>query len=104
MGWPSAAEQRWPTPECGGLPGFLPRVDKSGAQIKEPEVYFMGIIDILQEFNKKKALEGILKTLKHSAIHIVKRSDYASEDNAVSSVSAACYGTRFMDFLAEHLE
>lgn len=52
-------------------------------------VYFMGIIDILQQYNLRKTGESFLRGLVH------KRSE-------VSAVSPAMYATRFVEFLADH--
>merc|ERR1711860_157507 len=89
----------WPTSDNNGL---VAREEETGA--KGAEVFFMGIIDILQEYNMRKGLEGQLKTAKHIAVPIFKRSKFATADNAVSSVSASHYSRRFVEFLEQRLK
>lgn len=89
----------WPTTDHGGLCSK----DVDGAQ--GDEVYFMGIIDILEEYTVVKAMEGAAKTLRFRALHLLKESDpYANSTNAVSACSAPQYASRFLDFLESRMQ
>lgn len=68
------------------------------------EVYFMGVIDILQEYNWRKALEGNLKTAGFRALHMGKRASLRTADNVVSAASPSHYASRFLDFLVSRME
>jgi len=58
-------------------------------------VYYLGIIDILQEFNMVKRLESAYKS---------RRQVLAGEDpNLISAVDSSIYGKRFVDFIAKHI-
>ena len=52
-------------------------------------IYFMGIIDILQQYDLRKRAEHALKVLYQPA-------------DGISAVDPAAYGKRFVRFLAEH--
>jgi 1-phosphatidylinositol-4-phosphate 5-kinase len=58
---------------------------------KLPEIYFMGIIDILQEYNARKHAETAYKSLRHSKPEI-------------SCVDPVFYARRFTAFLEEHTD
>lgn len=53
------------------------------------EIYFMGIIDILQPYNLKKRLEHSFKSISHP-------------ETEISSVEPTFYATRFINFIKEH--
>jgi 1-phosphatidylinositol-4-phosphate 5-kinase len=59
------------------------------------EVYFMGVIDILQEYDIKKKLEHELKAHKQ----IQKGGD----PNAISAVKSSVYAKRFVDYLGRNI-
>lgn len=88
-----SAEEQWPTAEHHGVQSMV----KDGGW--GSEVFFMGIIDILQEFTFKKSVEGALKGAIHVATHLTKTSGYADVSNAFSARSAGEYGDRFDNFL-----
>lgn len=54
------------------------------------EMYYMGIIDILTQYNQLKRLETAVKSIQHSRAEI-------------SAVPPAQYQTRFIDFLSNHV-
>ncbi|CAN0017315.1 unnamed protein product, partial [Choristocarpus tenellus] len=55
------------------------------------DIYFMGIIDILQEYNARKHGETLYKSLKHDKAEI-------------SCVDPLLYCKRFNDFLEKHTD
>ncbi|CAM9858284.1 unnamed protein product, partial [Hapterophycus canaliculatus] len=55
------------------------------------DIYFMGIIDILQQYNMRKHAETFWKGLKHDRYE-------------VSCVDPKLYYERFVDFLDHHTE
>ena len=57
------------------------------------EVYFMGIIDVLQQYDLRKMGETVFKSLLHPATAA-----------GISAVPPATYAARFVSFLAEHTE
>ena len=57
------------------------------------EVYFMGIIDVLQQYDLRKMGETVLKSLLQPATAA-----------GISAVPPATYAARFVSFLAEHTE
>lgn len=89
---------QWPTLECRGVRSM--GSDGHAAN----EVFFFGIIDILQEYTSKKAVENTLKSVKHGLTHAFKRSDHADSWNAVSSVPPGQYAKRFLDYLSLKME
>jgi len=65
--------------------------DEKGKPITpRKEIYFMGIIDILQEFNVKKQIESTVKGIRFNR-------------NAISAVSSRRYAERFMKYLFDHM-
>ena len=54
----------------------------------QDEVYHMGIIDILQQYDTKKSLETLFKSIVH-------------KKDTISSVNPRQYGERFIRFLAD---
>lgn len=74
------------------------------ASSEDGEVYFMGLIDILEEYTMKKAIEGAVKTIKFQATHMTKKQTMADTSNAVSACSASHYATRLLDFLESKME
>lgn len=91
-------EGRWATPEHGGLPS----VDADGGPAGD--VYFMSIIDALQEYRVKKALESHIRRAKHKLTHIGKKSEHCNVDNAYSAVSAELYAKRFLNYIELKME
>jgi hypothetical protein len=67
----------------GGIPGELPDGEPAD------EIYYMGIIDILQQYDLRKMGETVLKSVVHPI-------------SGISSVSPAFYAERFVKFLSEH--
>jgi len=66
----------------------------NGFQSGEPgskEVYFLGIIDILQEFNMKKRAEHVMRVAK------------GDDGTQISCVSPEDYAQRFTTFLMNHV-
>lgn len=53
------------------------------------EVWFMGIIDILQRYNARKRMENFIKGIKH-------------DKHSISAVPPAEYARRFVEFIAEN--
>ncbi|TDH73558.1 hypothetical protein CCR75_006720 [Bremia lactucae] len=53
-------------------------------------VYFLGIIDILQQYNTRKIAETFLKGLRHNR-------------RQISSVNPDFYGDRFIEFVEKHV-
>jgi hypothetical protein len=66
--------------------GILAR-DSSGS--KKDEIYFMGIIDVLQQYNNKKAAENFFKGFKH-------------DRKEISAVNPKWYAERFVNFMKKH--
>ena len=54
-------------------------------------MYFLGIIDILQEFNTQKALESAYKTILFNK-------------NAVSAIESKGYNDRFVAYMQQIME
>jgi len=73
-----------------GIRGYT-ELKKGSPQIPRSEIYFMGVIDILQEFNLKKQLESTYKGIKYNR-------------DAISAISSKRYAQRFMDYLDKHME
>jgi 1-phosphatidylinositol-4-phosphate 5-kinase len=77
-----------PSPESGGgIAGMLPDNTPAG------EVYYLGIIDILQQYDLWKMGETFVKTLAKP-----------SNAKAISSVNPHFYAVRFVDFLSKHTQ
>jgi len=92
-------QQQWPTVECRGMQSILP----SGSP--GDEVYYCGIIDILQPYTVRKALESNIKKGLHMAMTTFKSDEYgATTDNSVSAMPASQYGQRFIEFLVGQME
>ncbi|CEG46194.1 Phosphatidylinositol-4-phosphate-5-kinase (PIPK-C) [Plasmopara halstedii] len=53
-------------------------------------VYFLGIIDILQQYNTRKIAEAFIKGLRHNR-------------KQISSVNPDFYGDRFIEFMEKHV-
>lgn len=73
--------------------------DDGGIESQEPdgtpgsEIYYIGIIDILQEYNTRKKLEFASK----AALHPTKR-------DKISCVPPDAYQPRFVSFIASHVK
>ena len=55
------------------------------------EVYFVGIIDILQQYNSFKRAETFFKSFKYDA-------------RQISAVEPAWYSRRFVEFVGQHVQ
>merc|ERR1712039_286936 len=89
------AKKQWPTPERQGVKSI-------GG---ENEVFFMGIIDVLQEYTMKKMAENAVKGLKFEVDQMTKHnSGIANRDNAVSAVNASHYAMRFCTYIGSKIE
>ncbi len=69
--------------EDGGMHGVNEEGDWNG------EIYFCGIIDILQQYNTKKSLESFFKGL-------------VNDRNEISAVHPEAYATRFCNFIEKN--
>lgn len=72
-----------PVSDRTGVPG----IEADGSP--SDEVYFFGIIDILQQYDLKKQGETVLKSMLHPR-------------SGISSVSPKMYATRYLKFLDAH--
>ncbi|UIZ23834.1 hypothetical protein KXD40_009499 [Peronospora effusa] len=72
---------------CGDDGGICGR-DQHGR--KNGFVYFLGIIDILQQYNTRKIAETFFKGLRHNRKHI-------------SAVEPEFYGDRFIEYMEKHV-
>ena len=61
--------------------------DHEGGVDGEDVIYFLGIIDILQTYNRKKKMEHMFKSI------------ITSNKSAISAVDAAFYADRFLSFI-----
>lgn len=68
---------------CDAVPG------SDGDGVVSEEVYYLGIIDILQQYNLRKSGENLLKGLTH-------------DRKAISAVAPKDYAERFVEFMAKH--
>jgi hypothetical protein len=73
-----------PTAEAGG---GIPAIEPDGGEADE--IYYMGIIDILQQYDLRKMGETVLKSFVHPV-------------SGISSVSPRAYADRFVRFMGEH--
>jgi len=73
----------------GGLRGFSESAGKKSRTRKE--IYFVGIIDILQEFNMKKRIESTYKGIRYNK-------------NAISAIASQQYADRFLKYLASKID
>eukprot|EP00475_Leptophrys_vorax_P023687 TRINITY_DN32483_c0_g1_i2.p1 TRINITY_DN32483_c0_g1~~TRINITY_DN32483_c0_g1_i2.p1 ORF type:complete len:193 (-),score=48.74 TRINITY_DN32483_c0_g1_i2:117-695(-) len=69
----------------GGIRGV--NADGTPSQV----IYYMGIIDILQQYNTKKKLERTVKSI-------------SSDVNTISSIKPSKYATRFTKFIANAVD
>ena len=76
-------EVRPPRSDGGGIQGV--EVDGTPSD----EVYFLGLIDNLQQFDLKKRGEFVLKSMIHNSAEI-------------SSVNPTLYRSRFVQFITDH--
>ena len=74
------------TQDEGGMCWIDPKTGEKGN-----EVYYIGIIDILQKYNKRKKVEHFFKTIQH-------------ESKTVSAVPPKDYADRMLDFLFDKFE
>jgi hypothetical protein len=79
----SRADLQYFPAACDAVPGM----ERDGSVAEE--VYYLGIIDILQQYNLRKVGESWMKSLRY------KRAD-------ISAVDPALYAQRFVAFLEEH--
>ena len=78
-GWQSA----W-SMDLGGVRGM------NGDFTPRAEIYYMGVIDILQEYNAKKRAEHTLKS-------------FTADSSKISAVDPSFYAERFLDWLQTHV-
>jgi len=78
-GWQSA----W-SMDLGGVRGM------NGDFTPRAEIYYMGVIDILQEYNAKKRAEHTLKS-------------FTADSSKISAVDPSFYAERFLDWLQAHV-
>lgn len=62
---------------------------------EENVIYYMGIVDILQEFNMKKRLESAYKT----RVQVLAGKD----PTLISAVDSSVYAQRFVNFMTDHI-
>jgi 1-phosphatidylinositol-4-phosphate 5-kinase len=78
----------------GGMIGHVPNAqaadDNKDNKKQQRALYYMGIIDILQEYNMKKKGEHFFKSFRFNA-------------DDISAVNSRKYGNRFIDFLSSHM-
>jgi len=82
------------TPTVGGYARSvsLPFYEKDDGGVQNyngEEIYFLGIIDILTEYNTKKKFEHFIKSIKHG--------------NSISWVPPDMYGVRFDEFISSRI-
>ena len=76
-------ESAWST-DMGGVRGM------NGDFTPRAEIYYMGLIDVLQEYNAKKRAEHALKSI-------------TADSSKISSVDPSFYAERFLDWLQTHV-
>ena len=64
--------------------------------VPAPETYFLGVIDILQEYDLKKKLEHEYKA--------AREKQKGKDPNAISAVKSSVYSKRFVDYLSRNIE
>eukprot|EP00808_Paulinella_micropora_P027415 g20498.t1 len=65
-----------------------PNLERGALEAVNGDIFFIGIIDILQRYNQKKKMETVVKGMIH-------------DKDQISSVKPAKYARRFMDFMTE---
>lgn len=75
----------WTSREDGGINSRSP-----DGKIREPDIYFAGIIDILQQYNHVKRVENFFKGFSH-------------DRHQISAVPAEEYAERFIKFLESNI-
>ena len=82
---PGASQKRpWTRRKDGGINSRLPNIDVRGR-----EIYFCGVIDILQQYNLRKRSETFFKSFTNNV-------------RDISSVDSITYATRFIKFLDQN--
>jgi hypothetical protein len=79
------ARSPWSNRRDGGVVGRLPTGEAT------PEIYYVGIIDILQQYNVTKKLEHMFKSLRY-------------DRHGISAVDADEYASRFVHFITENMD
>jgi len=93
--------QRYATPydsifyeDDGGIREFKIDHDKQGKSVELSTggryIYFVGIIDILQQYNSRKIAETFFKGFRHNR-------------KQISAVNPDFYGDRFIQFIEKHV-
>jgi hypothetical protein len=82
---PGASQKRpWTRRRDGGINSRMPEMDTRGR-----EIYFCGVIDILQQYNLRKRSETFFKS-------------FTNDSKLISSVDAFTYATRFVRFIGDN--
>ena len=82
---PGASQQRpWTQRRDGGINSRLPDTDTRGT-----DIYYCGVIDILQQYNLRKRSETFFKA-------------FTNDVKKISSVDAFLYATRFVKFIGDN--
>ena len=79
----------WEKDDLEVNPGEFVSESKNGE--RGEEIYYMGVIDILQVYNGTKKMENFFKSLVH-------------DGKTISAVDPDTYGKRFLGFLENHIE
>ena len=84
---PGASQKRpWTRRRDGGINSRLPATDNRGH-----EIYFCGVIDILQQYNLRKRTETFFKS-------------FTNDSKLISSVDSFTYASRFVHFIGENMD
>ena len=78
----SSSDKPWTKRHDGGI-------NSQYNNIRGDDIYYIGVIDILQRYNINKRVETIFKSIQY-------------DSNEISSVNAKMYATRFVTFIREH--
>lgn len=91
--------KQWCTVECNGLQSM----GEDG--VAGDEIFYAAIIDILQEYNARKAVESTYRTMMYKVHHLgAHRNSLSNEETGVSAMPASHYGKRFASFMEEHMK
>lgn len=84
---PSSQQQGWTSAwsaDLGGVRGM------NGDFSPRSEIYYLGVIDILQEYNMRKKAEHAIKSI-------------SNDSTKISAVDPAFYARRFLDWMEGHV-